>query len=41
MKDDKMILYNEDGSETTLVNPFGPMKALYDEHARIRTRCRS
>lgn len=31
MRDDKMILYNEDGSETVLVNPFGPMKALYDE----------
>lgn len=31
MKDDKMILYNIDGSETVLVNPFGAMKALYDE----------
>ncbi|KKM08413.1 hypothetical protein SY88_23785 [Clostridiales bacterium PH28_bin88] len=31
MKEDKLILYNNDGTETTLVNPFGPMKALYDE----------
>ena len=29
MQNDKMILYNRDGSETIVRHPFGPMEAVY------------